>query len=132
MSKSKGAALQQMVTDSGRSELHELLQTAQTVEALTDAISGRPSVEMMVAAIHRAVLKEIAELTEVQYHDSHTWEQVEGWSRYTASRAAAIYAIAVNWEERDMGGRNPALAAVLDEIEFEGERLLSIEREIQL
>lgn len=113
-----------------QTKLQEVLERAQTVAALSDAL-GNEAAKRVIVAFHTALLKVLENEIEF-YEDTFSQEECEGWFQQVICEATAIYAIAVNWPQRDEHGRNPALFAVLDQADYEGGRTLKFEREVRL
>lgn len=111
--------------------LKELMNRPLTIEALQDAASGRVDLQVMIGALHRAVLAALKDEPAFE-EPSYSQEEAEAQLQETLRTATAIYAVAVNWPERDGYDENPALSAVLDAIEYEGNRTITLKRELRL
>lgn len=115
-----------------RSVLQKTMEELRTIDDLVHTVHDYGNVQLLVAAIHRAVVDTVPHLLEVKLNDDRTTvAELEETLRYAIARGTAFVALMMSWP-RDEGGHNPALAAVLDAMEFKEERHPTVGWEIVL
>jgi hypothetical protein len=102
------------------------------IEQLVYDVGGREDVKDMIKAWHEATIQALEREGIFEDGGHYLPEEIEAKFRDLLEEASRIYAAALNWPERDARGYNPALIAILDEIEFKGDRYPGMDHGLRL